>query len=279
VQTRRRNNRQGRARHTDGALTLTFFTFLAAAIPCVCGCESKEGKLSQRKTDVLVPSESGEFDLVAAKVDADLGAIQPEGSASAVFPIKNYGTLPAHLELGNPSCACTKIDLDKPTVQPGETASVRMDVANHGKIGPFQATVTVSASSQRWSEILTVRAFGTGFYVFSPTVRLPPATIDKPLRLAGRFYTRSASTPFVASVELVQPPAGRPKGPLRIDPPVVSNPRPSDHFFERDVQITIPPFSKLANNPHDKQETLVLSVSVSLEGMRQGQTIYVKPAS
>jgi hypothetical protein len=279
VQTRRHNNWQSRARRAKGAAALALFTFLSAALPSLCGCESKDGNLSQRGTDVRIPSESGEFDLVAAKVDADLGAIKPEESASAVFPIKNYGTVPVHLELGNPSCACTRIDLDKPTLQPGETASIRMDVANHGKLGPFQATVTVSATSQRWSEILTVHAFGMGFYVFSRTVRLPPATIDKPLRLAGRLYTRAASTPFVASVELVQPRAGRPEGPLKIAPPVVSDPRPSDHYFERDVQITIPPFSKLASHPHDPQETLVLSVSVSLEGTKQGQTIYVKPAS
>jgi len=257
-------------------LLLTAFAIVSVGLS---GCESSIDGPSLTERDVSSPAKSIPFELTALKIEAHLGALMRGESAAAVFPIRNFGTMPAQLELGTPSCSCSSIDLDKPTLPPGETASIRMSVANRGKFGPFKASVTVSAASQPWSELLTVKAFGCGFQILSPTIRVTDAALDKPIIIAGRLYTPQSSTGFGVDVEVLGPGSDRRARPLKIALPRLSEQHEIEDGFERDVEITIPSLTTLVGPPKDFHDSLVLNLSVNFDGKKYRDTVLVKRAS
>jgi Protein of unknown function (DUF1573) len=255
---------------------LTAFAIVSAGL---YGCESSIDGPSLTKSDLSSPAKSKPFELTALKIEEHLGALKRGESAAAVFPIRNFGTMPAQLELGTPTCSCSLIDLDKPTLPPGETASIRMSAANRGKFGPFKASVTVSAASEPWSELLTVKAFGCGFKILSPTIRVTDAALDKPIVIVGRLFTARSSTGLGVDVRVLGTGSNRRANPLKIAPPRLSEPQASEEGFEREVEITLPSLTTLVGSPRDFHDTLVLHLSITFDGMKQDETVLVKRAS
>lgn len=277
---RTRNRRWNSAAiDAENVLRELVLALLAFASICLFGCESKVDDPRFGQMDVFSPSNAAQFELTALRVDADLGALKSGESAVAVFPIRNYGAIAAHLELGTPTCSCSKIDLDKPTLQPGETATVRMAVANRGKFGLFKTSVTVSASSQKFSEILTANAFGSGFRILSPTIRVPDAALDKPIVIAGRLFVPQASTGIDVDVQVLAVGAERRTGSLKLAQLRLHEPRASEHGFERDVEIAVPSLPTLVGGSKDFRDTIVLSLSATFDGIKQCDTVLVKRAS
>jgi hypothetical protein len=78
------------------------------------------------------------------------------------FLIENTGGIPARLQLGTPSCACTSVQLTRDQLAPGESSTVRMIMKSGGKPGLTSASVEVVAVGQKWAHTLTTYGLVSG---------------------------------------------------------------------------------------------------------------------
>ena len=127
---------------------------------------------------------------------------------------------------------------------------------------------------------MTVKAFGCGFRILSPTIRVTDAALDKPIVVVGRIFSaQQSSTGLAVDAEVPGTASDRRAKPLKIAPPRLSELHESEQGYERDVEITLPSLTALVGQPKDFHDTLVLRLSVTFDGMKHRDEVLVKRAS
>jgi hypothetical protein len=90
------------------------------------------------------------------EVDAphfNFGTMQRGTTKSHEFVIKNVGTAPLTLEVGQTSCKCTLGDVTGKPVPPGESTHVRLEWSAQSDHGPFRQTATVLTNDPLQSRV------------------------------------------------------------------------------------------------------------------------------
>jgi len=106
----------------------------------------------------------------------NFGRMQRGTTKSHEFVIRNVGTAPLRLEVGQTSCKCTLGDVTGKPVPPGESTHVRLEWSAKSDQGPFRQTATVLTNDPLNSRIeLTIE----GEILAANSVMPPDLMFDK----------------------------------------------------------------------------------------------------
>jgi Protein of unknown function (DUF1573) len=83
----------------------------------------------------------------------NFGTMQRGTTKSHEFTIKNVGTAPLKLTVGQTSCKCTLGDVSGKPVAPGESTQVRLEWSAKSDQGPFRQTATVLTNDPLQSQV------------------------------------------------------------------------------------------------------------------------------
>jgi hypothetical protein len=83
----------------------------------------------------------------------NFGTMQRGTTKSHEFVIKNVGTRPLRLEVGQTSCKCTLGDVTGKPIPPGESTHVRLEWSAKSDQGPFRQTATILTNDPLTSQV------------------------------------------------------------------------------------------------------------------------------
>jgi hypothetical protein len=106
----------------------------------------------------------------------DFGRMERGREKSHEFTIRNAGTAPLKLKVGQTSCKCTLGEVTGDAIAPGQTTTVRLEWSAKSDSGPFRQTATLHTNDPRRPEVeLTIE----GQIVDASGVQPPDLMFDK----------------------------------------------------------------------------------------------------
>lgn len=92
------------------------------------------------------------------ETEHDFGTIVQGTPQETVFKFKNTGSAPLVIADARSSCGCTVPDPPKEPIAPGDTGELKVHFNGSGN-GPVTKTITVTANTEKGSELLRIKAF------------------------------------------------------------------------------------------------------------------------
>ncbi len=124
----------------------------------------KENATSKIKTDnveeAAVRDEAAKAVPVMSfeKAEHDFGTIEQGTPQETVFMFTNTGNAPLIITDAKSSCGCTVPNPPKDPIAPGETGELKVNFNGSGQ-NQVTKTITVTANTEKGSEILRIKAF------------------------------------------------------------------------------------------------------------------------
>lgn len=112
-----------------------------------------EYKSNPYRPEMVYPTEGQAVAVVEGSETYDFGVMSKEDSLSHVFVIKNEGTAPMTLTLGQTSCKCTVSGLKKDKLPPGESAEIELKWTPKAVVPEFKQTAPVYTNDPNRQEI------------------------------------------------------------------------------------------------------------------------------
>lgn len=133
------------------------------AVFCLASCkENASSKVNASNVEVASQRDEAAKQLPVMtfeKSEHDFGAIEQGTPQETVFAFSNTGNAPLIITNATSSCGCTIPDYPKNTpIAPGESGEIVVNYNGSG-LNQVTKTITVTANTEKASEILRIKAF------------------------------------------------------------------------------------------------------------------------
>ncbi|WP_339651728.1 DUF1573 domain-containing protein [uncultured Maribacter sp.] len=137
---------------------------IVGLVSMVAFTSCKDNASSKIKTDNVVEAAVRDEAAKAVpvmsfeKAEHDFGTIEQGTPQETVFKFTNTGNAPLIITDAKSSCGCTVPNPPKDPIAPGETGELRVNFNGSGQ-NQVTKTITVTANTEKGSEILRIKAF------------------------------------------------------------------------------------------------------------------------
>jgi hypothetical protein len=137
---------------------------IVGLVSMVAFTSCKDNASSKIKTDNVVEAAVRDEAAKAVpvmsfeKAEYDFGTIEQGTPQEAIFLFTNTGNAPLIITDAKSSCGCTVPNPPKDPIAPGETGELKVNFNGSGQ-NQVTKTITVTANTEKGSEILRIKAF------------------------------------------------------------------------------------------------------------------------
>ncbi len=140
-----------------------FIAFSAIALVAFVSCkENATSKINASNVEVAAERDAAAKNLPVMsfeKSEHDFGTIEQGAAQETIFAFTNTGNAPLIITNATSSCGCTVPEYPKNTpIAPGESGQLVVKFNGSGQ-NQVTKTITVSANTEKGSEILRIKAF------------------------------------------------------------------------------------------------------------------------
>ncbi len=140
-----------------------FIAFSAIALVAFVSCkENATSKINASNVEVAAERDAAAKNLPVMsfeKSEHDFGTIEQGAAQETIFAFTNTGNAPLIITNATSSCGCTVPEYPKNTpIAPGESGQLLVKFNGSGQ-NQVTKTITVSANTEKGSEILRIKAF------------------------------------------------------------------------------------------------------------------------
>jgi uncharacterized cupredoxin-like copper-binding protein len=140
-----------------------FIAFSAIALVAFVSCkENATSKINASNVEVAAERDEAAKNLPVMsfeKSEHDFGTIEQGAAQETIFAFTNTGNAPLIITNATSSCGCTVPEYPKNTpIAPGESGQLLVKFNGSGQ-NQVTKTITVSANTEKGSEILRIKAF------------------------------------------------------------------------------------------------------------------------